>query len=1091
MSGSAPRQPGSGGGWLAVAVLGGGLFMAVVSTTVVSVALPSIGRDLHAGPTELEWVVDTYVLVYASLLVAGGVMGDRRGRKGLFMVGVTVFGLGALVTGLAQNVAVLLAGRVMQGLGPALLVPGSLTIIRAIFEDPRRRAVAIGLWSTSSGLALAVGPALGGLLVDRLSWRYVFLFNVPLGVVLLVLAAVFVPRVPRGPVRGRFDWLGAILTTAAVAAITFALVEGRSRGWTSPWIITTANGGALALTALVAWELLRERPLVDVRLFRQRTFTIANLAALVVFFSFVGSIVYFSAYFQQVQGRSAITAGLDVSAIGVAFAVTAQLSGRLIARAGARLPALLGLSLSGAATLGLLRLQPGTPIQAIWWNFALVGAGTGLCLTPMTQLAMSSVDADRAGMASAVHNALRQVGQVLGVAVLGALVYARLPDGPQARFTPQQQTAFVHGLHNAIWVSGLALLAAGLLATLLPKPGRDPAAEGGTPADTPENGHGLPRSAGEPAGSPFAGPGTHRERSPAPHPARRPGQRPRIAVFAGPTATILNSPPLLTSNKARAQHDLPPLTGPDGAPTRFDQLRPQRIAAPVVVYVEAYSAHPLEADAAHLYAPPDGWLDAAGLLHRSEPADGGTPVHIVELRPEDGLYPLPYMARQGDGQAWDGPGTGPWAPAHETRQTFYPDAHRLYEEIDRFGLGGDGRPMTLSAIADFDFYRAVPSGGYTKGLAERARTDKGAGEIPIERLGMDYFGYAPAHLAREPDLAALANATNLVQSVLRTGWYTGLQWLEGSPTIEETMYWLGLLIDSAVPMVGHSAQRPHQALSNDGERNIVDGARYLVSGAALDQDGRDRVGPVVIADELVYAAREITKVDARPGGYETAGGHGGVVADLGGLGPPRLTYVPGYLHTCRSDLCLTRLPGTVIGVTGSLQTGVRPVEITTKNPGGGLVPTAMPVVTITKYSRYGEHLTGPETSADPSGEVEILSRITANLASAPLAGFVAEGNAPFGTVNPTTQAALRAAAFAGMPTVTVGRGNTGGTAYRKDAIFIAGSNLTATKARMLLMAALLRFGALPPAADPFRPTQAEIDATSRAILRYQQIFDTH
>jgi DHA2 family methylenomycin A resistance protein-like MFS transporter len=452
------------GGWLAVVVLAGGLFAAVVSTTVVSVALPTIGRDLHAGATQLAWIVDAYVLVYASLLVAGGVLGDRRGRKGLFLVGVATFGVGALVTGIAPTIGVLLAGRVLQGIGPALLVPGSLTIIRATFEDPRKRATAIGLWSTSSGLALAVGPALGGIIVADIGWRWVFLVNVPLCALLVLLAARFIPRVPRTPARGRFDWLGAILTTVSMAAIAFGIIEGPDWGWTSTRTLGAFGIGAVTLAWFVWWELRRPEPLVDVRLFLRPAFTVANVAAMVVFFAFVGGIVYFSAYFQIVQGHSPVQAGLDVSAIGVAFAIAAPLSGRMVGRWGPNVPMLIGLAVSGVATLGLLRLAPGTGISAIWWDFALVGAGIGLSLTPMTTTAIGAVDASRAGMASAVHNALRQLGQVLGVAVLGVLVYADLPRGKTGgRLDPAHAGLFVTGLHNAIWVAGLSLLAAALL----------------------------------------------------------------------------------------------------------------------------------------------------------------------------------------------------------------------------------------------------------------------------------------------------------------------------------------------------------------------------------------------------------------------------------------------------------------------------------------------------------------------------------------------------------------------------------------------------------------------------------------------------
>ncbi|HEY3684482.1 MAG TPA: MFS transporter [Streptosporangiaceae bacterium] len=472
---TAPASAAPRGGWITVAAVAGGLFLSVVSSTMVSVALPSIGGELRATPTGLQWIVDAYVLVYASLLVAGGVLGDRHGRKGVFLIGVAVFGAGALLTGLAPTMPLLLAGRVVQGLGPALVIPGSLTIIRATFDDERQRATAIGLWSTSSGLAMAAGPALGGAVVAGLGWRAVFLLNVPLSLLLLAVAARFVPRLPRARVRHRFDAAGAALTTAAIAALAYAIIGGQDRGWTSPVIIAAFAAGLALLALFVVRERHAAAPLVDVGLFARATFTAANVAALIVFFAFIGAIVYFSAYFQQVQGRAPVVAGLDVSAIGVAFALAAPVSGRLVGRFGARRPMLAGLVIAGAAMLGLLRLGTDTGIGAIWWNFALAGFGVGLCLTPMTAIAMAAVGAERAGMASAVHNALRQLGQVLGVAILGALVYAGLPGGHAAgdRLPAPLRPAFVAGLHHAIWLSGLALLAAAALAAVLftrPKP---------------------------------------------------------------------------------------------------------------------------------------------------------------------------------------------------------------------------------------------------------------------------------------------------------------------------------------------------------------------------------------------------------------------------------------------------------------------------------------------------------------------------------------------------------------------------------------------------------------------------------------------
>lgn len=455
--------------WSALLVVSLGLFLAVVSTTVVSVALPVMGHRLQASASQLEWVVDAYVVVYASGLVPGGALGDRTGRKGLFLTGVAAFALGCLVTGAAPSVAVVLIGRVVQGLGAALLTPGSLTIIRALFEDPRQRATAIGLWSTSSGVALAVGPPLGGVLVAGFGWRAVFLAVAPLALLVLALGGRALPRLPIRPTTTRFDASAAVLSAVGVALLALGVIEGQDRGWNNAWVLTAFAVGVLALVAFVVVERRRVEPLVDVALFARARFSVANAAAFVVFFAFVGALVYFSAYFQQVQGRTPVAAGLAVAPIGVAYALTASASGRLVARAGERWPLIVGLAVGGAAALGLLQLTPTTSPGSIWWDFALLGAGVGLCGTPMSTIAMSAVESTRAGQASAVLNAARQIGQVFGVAVLGVLVYAHLPgiSGTGSRLDAPAQDAFVLGLHHALWLAGLALLTIGGVALLV------------------------------------------------------------------------------------------------------------------------------------------------------------------------------------------------------------------------------------------------------------------------------------------------------------------------------------------------------------------------------------------------------------------------------------------------------------------------------------------------------------------------------------------------------------------------------------------------------------------------------------------------
>ncbi|HEY0947758.1 MAG TPA: asparaginase domain-containing protein [Opitutaceae bacterium] len=560
--------------------------------------------------------------------------------------------------------------------------------------------------------------------------------------------------------------------------------------------------------------------------------------------------------------------------------------------------------------------------------------------------------------------------------------------------------------------------------------------------------------------------------------AAAPATKPRIAVFSGPTATIQNSRPLITSNKARAAAGLPLRLDARGEPLPFDELFPQRIAAPVTIYVEQFTAHPLESDAADLYAPPDGYVaaDATFAKERRSPAD--KPVYAVTLRPEDGLYPLPFMGRQRDGGPWDGTAASRGAPFAQSRQTFYPNAARILEEIERAG----GRIYEKAA---FDFYRPAPAGGYTKGLPAAGRTDKGSGDIPPEAIGGDFFTYGPYNSS--PSRPHLARATNIVQRALASGDYTGAIWLEGSSSIEDSIYWLSLVIDTDKPLVGNAAQRARGYVSADGDANIVDSIDYITSRVWADTAGRDRVGAVMIQDNVIFNAREIQKGDARPGGYVTTGGFGGIVGTMG-YGP-KLTFLSVRKSTHRSDVRLSQLPAAVPAVThGSYN--LTTISFATKDGSGDLLPAAIPYVSFVKSARWQ---TDDDTSRDGSGEVEVLARIEALLSGPPvLAGFVGEGLAPYGGQIAPVEAALDRAAASGFPVVQTARGNADGfMSANATNLRIEGNNLTATKARMLLMACLLKFGALPPARDPAAPTPAELAALRDKIALYQAVFDTH
>lgn len=556
--------------------------------------------------------------------------------------------------------------------------------------------------------------------------------------------------------------------------------------------------------------------------------------------------------------------------------------------------------------------------------------------------------------------------------------------------------------------------------------------------------------------------------------------KPKIAVFSGPTATVQNSRPLVTSNKARAAAGLPLLNGADGVPLTFDELFPQRLAAPVTVYVEQFTAHPLERDAGELYAPPDGYVGADGTFAKARRAPADKPVYAVTLKPEDGLYPLPFMGRQADGSAWDSTAAKRGAPFVQSRQTFYPNASRIFEEIERNG-------GHIYEKASFDFYRPAPSGGYTKGLKAAERTDHGKGDIPPEKLGEDFFTYGP--YGSSPSRQHLARATNIVERATNdtSAAYAGFIWLEGSPSIEDTMYWLSLLIDTPKPLIGNAAQRARGLVSADGDANIIDSIDYITSGVWKDNTGSDRVGAVMIQDQQVFNAREVQKGDARPGGYVTTGGFGGIVGTTDYF--PRLTFLSVRKSTHRSDVRITQLPSSVSVVTRG-ESGLTAVPFAVKDAEGYLLPAAIPYVTITKSARWQ---TDNDTARDATGQVEILARVDALLSGPPaLAGFIGEGFAPYGSQIAPVEAALDRAVYSGFPVAQAPRGDASGfMSASPDNLRIESGNLTATKARVLLMACLLKFGALPPAKNPLQPTAAETAAIKEKLKLYQAVFDTH
>jgi hypothetical protein len=422
----------------------------------------------------------------------------------------------------------------------------------------------------------------------------------------------------------------------------------------------------------------------------------------------------------------------------------------------------------------------------------------------------------------------------------------------------------------------------------------------------------------------------------------------------------------------------------------------------------------------------------------------------------------------------------------QARQSFYPDGSRSFEEIDRLSVGAEGVANLISAFADIDFYRVLPPAGYTKGLAASLRTDVGEGDIPPETRSREFFAYRPYHLGEAPPRPALARLTNAARRIFDSNKYDGAVYTQGSPQIEEVAYWFNLVIDTTIPICGNAAQRPQGEISHDGPKNITDSVEYIVSRVWADEQGRNRAGVIVLQEQRFFAAREVMKVDARPGGYVATGGHGGILGGMGYHGAAVLHYVPALKHTYLSEVNLSKIPFSVPVASNSDGTIGRR-EIRTREDNGDLLESGIPSVSIVKDGGFyaEEYFDDPDVTAD------LVALVERKLAKNRLAGFVVEGTVPYGKMTSSVrQAVLQKAIYSGLPAVRVGRGSPEGFADPHP-YFIAGSNLTATKARMLLMACLLKFGSLPPAKNPDEPTTAELAATREAVAAYQKIFDTH
>lgn len=488
--------------WWVLTVVSFAAFVLFADNTIVNTALPSIARDLDASTSQLQWIVDSYVLMLAGLLLVGGTIGDLFGRRRWLGIGVVVFGAGAVVCALSTSAAALIAGRSLQGAGGALIMPATLSIITNVFA-PAERAKAIGIWTGVTGLAMGFGPALGGYIVDTMDWQSVFWLHVP-AVALILAGCVIIPESREGRTRS-LDIPGALLGTATLASLVFGIIEGGEAGWTSQLVLISLAFSVIAGSIFVAVESRTEHPMLPLQFFKQRDFTAAVVIIGLVFFSVAVTFFFLTQFYQFVQGRSAFEAGALGIPCAIAMGAGAPISSMLIKRIGAKVMVIASMS---SVALGLLLLSTATVDTStlqIVATVCLFGLGGGMGLVPLTNTVMSSVPVAEAGVASAVNDVSRELGAALGIAAIGSVVNGlyradteqalggtvspeaahaaseglgvasaiaqSLPPEIASPFMQSVTTAFVDAMGTGFLISG-ALLAIPMLAAYLFIPGR-------------------------------------------------------------------------------------------------------------------------------------------------------------------------------------------------------------------------------------------------------------------------------------------------------------------------------------------------------------------------------------------------------------------------------------------------------------------------------------------------------------------------------------------------------------------------------------------------------------------------------------------
>lgn len=439
------------------------LLIVGIDTTGLNVALPSISADLGASTSELQWVIDSYTLVLASLLLFGGSLGDRFGRKRIFLIGLTVFALASIVCSLATSPEMLIGARMAQAVGGSMLNPVAMAIVTNTFTDPAARAKAIGMWGAAFGLSMALGPVVGGALVHAFGWEAIFWLNVPVCLIAAALTVRFVPE-SRAAHQRRPDPAAQVLILVFLATLTFGIIEGNELGWDSAVTVGSFIVSVLAFIGFLAVESRRDEPLIDLRFFGSVPFSSSVIAAVIAFAAMGGFLLLNTLYLQDVRGLTPLQAGLMTLPMAGVMAVCAPLSGRIVAARGARLPMMLAGVATAISGVMLLAMSDTTSFWYLGIAYAILGVGAGLVNAPITNAAVSGMPKEQAGVASGVASVSRQVGTSLGVAIFGAIAFAQIDESAPGDLRSGLAQA-AHPAWAVMALCGIALIVVGYAAT--------------------------------------------------------------------------------------------------------------------------------------------------------------------------------------------------------------------------------------------------------------------------------------------------------------------------------------------------------------------------------------------------------------------------------------------------------------------------------------------------------------------------------------------------------------------------------------------------------------------------------------------------